>query len=287
MKGKLRMNPILKKDLKVTARTLRFYLTIFIFEIILGIVFLMASSSFGYSYYSTNTERFEGFLYFFVIFGIVELVMVALIMPAITSSSISGEKEHQTFDILMTTAISHWRIVIGKLFSAVFHVMLFVIGSLPFLSVSFVIGGLSWSVLFEFLFLAFVFSIYAGSIGIFASAVCKKSKAAIILSLFLYSMLMGMNYLPLFAVALTDKDPFFSVLILLINPVMLFIEFFVKSLSGGDSLLTELFNSTHPLYGFVEGAGWIVVSTIAILAMSFLFMWLSVRLINPLKQSKK
>ena len=38
----IRLNPILKKDLRVTSRTMKFSWGIFIFEAILGIIFLFA-----------------------------------------------------------------------------------------------------------------------------------------------------------------------------------------------------------------------------------------------------
>ena len=149
-------NPIVKKDLQVTARSMRISWGLFAYEGVLTLAFLLAlliiQEETQYFYDTSNVYSY--LVYLFPVVAIVQVCIVALIMPIITASSISGEKERQTFDIMLTTCMSPFSIVLGKVFSAVLRILFFVAGSLPIMGLSFVVGGLSWINLLYFVFLA-------------------------------------------------------------------------------------------------------------------------------------
>ena len=81
-------------------------------------------------------------------------MILGVVVPVRTASSISGEKERQTFDIMMTTNMTPFSIIIGKVMTAIVQSMLFVFASMPIMALSFIIGGMSWSYLFWFLGIA-------------------------------------------------------------------------------------------------------------------------------------
>ena len=143
------VNPIVKKDLQVSARSMRLAWSVFAYEAILTIAFLLAlvviqaDSDFIYS----NSNIYNRLVYLFPVIAIAQVCIIALITPIITASSISGEKERQTFDVMLTTAMSPFSIVVGKVTSAVIRIMFYVVGSLPILALSFVVGGMKWVVL--------------------------------------------------------------------------------------------------------------------------------------------
>ena len=103
----LRINPIIKKDLQVTVRNMRFSWALFAYEGVLALAFLMAlavikeenSGIYG------SANFYSELIYLFPIIGIVQVCIVTLIVPIITASAISGEKERQTFDIMLTTCM--------------------------------------------------------------------------------------------------------------------------------------------------------------------------------------
>ena len=99
-----------------------------------------------------------------------------------TASAISGERERQTFDIMMTTGITPFSVIWGKVMTAIIQSMLFVAASLPIMALTFVIGGVPWSYLFWFFAIALLASFFAASIGILCSSICKRSVSAVILS---------------------------------------------------------------------------------------------------------
>ena len=74
-----------------------------------------------------------------------EFLMLILIMPAMTAGSISGERERQTLDLMLTTCMTPADIVLGKLEAALGTMFLMVVSSLPILAMVFVYGGVTAS----------------------------------------------------------------------------------------------------------------------------------------------
>ena len=276
--GKIRINPIVKKDLKVISRSMKIAWGVFIYEMVLALVFFFAMyiifdafSSYGY------TSDYQDFIALFPIIAGVEFCIIALIMPVITASAISGEKEKQTFDLLMTTVMTPRAIVRGKVESAVISMMVFIVGSIPLMALSFTIGGLSWWNLFVTMIAFLIFAILTGSMGIFASTLTKKSITGIILTYVFYFIFGTMSVFPTLIVVLTSTFASGSVIsvLMLINPVAAVIEMFMLML-GGDTLF-----SGNPL-GFWSGWGWVVLSGVAMLLISWGLQRLAAWRIDPL-----
>ena len=143
VKKKLHLNPILKKDLRVTSRTMKFSWGLFAFEAVLTLIFIFAISII----YNENTgyvEIYKALVWLFPIIGATELSIVALIMPIETATAITSEREKQTFDILLTTVMTPRAIIRGKVLAAVMHIMTFIIASIPLMALSFTAGGVGW-----------------------------------------------------------------------------------------------------------------------------------------------
>ncbi|MDE6212706.1 MAG: ABC transporter permease, partial [Lachnospiraceae bacterium] len=190
---RLRWNPIVKKDLQVTARSMRLSWGLFAYEAVLTMIFLLALSIIQQesgSFYSSG--NIYGYLiYLFPALSIAQVCIVALVAPVLTASAISGEKERQTFDIMLTTCMSPFSIVLGKVMSAVLRILFFVAAGMPIMALAFVVGGLSWSYLFYFVLTIILLSVFSGSIGIFCSALCRRSITAVILSYVFYIFVYG------------------------------------------------------------------------------------------------
>ena len=289
---KIRLNPIVKKDLQVTVRSMRMSWGLFAYEAALTIAFLLAlvfiQDAASYSY---SDNIYSYLIYLFPAVAVTQVCIVALYVPIITASSISGEKERQTFDIMLTTCMSPFAIVFGKVISAVFRILFFVIASTPIMALSFVVGGLSWSYLFYYLLAVILFSVFAGSIGIFASSICRKSVSALLLSFVMYFVIFALTFVPLIYRAMTYRygEDYYgeSMLLLLWNPVVFFEEFFAQIMAGesifgrlGDSLgKKELGILT---YALARGKVWMFTSAGCIMLLSFLFMALAAWKVNPM-----
>lgn len=288
---RIRLNPIVKKDLQVAARSMRISWGLFAYEGILTLAFLLAllviRQETSYFYNSSNVYSY--LVYLFPVVAIVQVCIVALIVPIITASSISGEKERQTFDIMLTTCMSPFSIVVGKVFSAVLRILFFVAASLPIMGIAFVVGGLSWMNLLYYLLTIVMLSIFSGSVGILCSAFCRKSITAVILSFAMYFGVFGLTFLPLLFSALFGKGKIGeSILPLLFNPIAFFEEFFMQIMTGSSLLADTPFSRNevgYITYYLTHGRVWMFVSIVCILLLSFGFMILAAWKVNPMHSS--
>ncbi len=299
----MKINPILKREIKSDTRSIRLFLSLMIYNLVLFLIFaaglaIISDRINNYSdYYSwygwygdTLLESYSWFASLFPIIALVQCGILGLIIPIITASSISGEKERQTFDIMLTTAITPMGIVRGKVFTAVTKMMLYVITSIPIMSVSFIFGGIKWSRLFGFVVIMLVYGFFVGSIGVLCSAICKSSKASIILSFVYCGAVYVGTLIPLVVSSFLSYnsntwDMGESLLFLLLNPAVMVEEF----LFGNSSILSDLQeNGGYINYGGItemlleNNTVWIIVSIIMVILLSYLFMWLAAIRVNPL-----
>ena len=289
---KIRLNPIVKKDLQVTVRSMRISWGLFAYEAALTVAFLLALLVIqAQNTYMSSGNIYSSLVYLFPVVAVVQVCIVGLYVPIITASSISGEKERQTFDIMLTTCMSPFSIVLGKVLSAVFRILFFVAASTPIMALSFVVGGLKWSNLFFYLLALILFSVFSGSIGIFASSFCRKSVAAVLLSFAMYFIVYFMTFLPVFYFSIFGKGKYGeSMLLLLWNPVIFFEEFFMQMMSG-ESLFgmgNRIFNRNQVgilTYYLSNGKVWLFVSAACILLLAFLFMACAAWKINPMNST--
>lgn len=285
---RLRVNPIVKKDLQVSVRSMRMSWGLFAYEAVLALAFMLAllliqtESNYIYS------GNIYGYLvYLFPVLAVTQVCIVALIAPIITASSISGEKERQTFDIMLTTCMSPFSIVLGKMLSAVLRILFFVAASMPVMSLAFVVGGLSWVTLFYFLLAIILLSVFAGSVGVFCSAFCKRSITSVILSFVVYFVIFVLSFLPLLLGTIFGQSYYGEiVLVLLFNPVVFFEEFFMQVMTG-ESIINGIPQSD---VGFLtrllaQGKVWLFASAACLALLSVLFMMLAAWKVNPLHAS--
>lgn len=290
---KVKMNPIVKKDLRVAARSMRLSWGLFAYEAVLTLAFLLAlvviKNDSGSIYSSGNIYSY--LVYLFPVIAIVQVCIVALITPIITASSISGEKERQTFDIMLTTCMSPFSIVLGKVASAVLRILFYVMASLPIMALSFVVGGLKWSTLFLYLITIIMLAVFCGSIGIMSSAFCRKSIAAVIVSFIFYFVIFGLSFLPMLLRLIFGRDSVGeSLLLLLGNPIVFFEEFFMILMTGESLLSDTPFGRTEVgllTYGLTHGQIWIYVSATCILLLSVVFMLVAAWKVNPMNSLGK
>lgn len=296
----MRINPIVKKDLQVSSRSMRLAWGLFGYEAILAIAFLLAMlviQDESRSLYRSG-NIYNSMVYLFPVIAIAQICIIALITPIITASSISGEKERQTFDVMLTTAMSPLAIVFGKVTSAVIRIMFYVLGSLPIMALSFVVGGLGWNTLLSYLATVLLLAVFSGSIGIFCSSICRKSITAVILSFVCYFVVYGMTFLPLLLrLIMGYNDGGECLLMLLWNPAAFFEEYFMLTMTG-QSLLSGINtfgkNDVGAItYWLVENELWVYVSAGCILILTLVFMLMAAWKVNPMhtsggrKKSKK
>ena len=112
----------------------------------------------------------------------VETLLVMVLAPAFTSGAISLEREKQTLDLLVTTPLSTLGMVVGKLISALSYVFLLIIASIPLASLVFVFGAVGPEDLARGYVSLFAVAFGMGAIGLFISALVKRTQTATVLT---------------------------------------------------------------------------------------------------------
>ena len=107
-----------------------------------------------------------------------QTLMIAVLAPAATAGAISSEREHQTLELLTVTPISSIAIVVGKLFSALAWVFVLVLASIPVTALVFVFGGVAPDDVIRGYAVLLATVIGLGSIGIFFSALTRRTGAS-------------------------------------------------------------------------------------------------------------
>lgn len=285
----IKINPIIKKDLRVSSRSMKLAWELFGYVAIqAGIFILMFSAMRSLGGYTYGVEIYQSFVAFFPVLAVTQLGIISISIPVITASSVSGEREKGTLDTLLTTTTSYFSIVFGKMMSAVIRIMIFILASIPLMAISFMVGGLSWTILIEFIFLAFVFAILAGSIGVYCSSKCKKTISSVLLSFGIYALISGGSFVPMIVVYIMFGNGSFNALenalkvvfsLQLFNPVVSFLAFFLDRLTSED-----IINDIYDAVFFGNTNVWLVLSVICQLLLAYFFLMRAANRINPLNE---
>jgi ABC-2 type transport system permease protein len=121
----------------------------------------------------------------FIALLLLETLLVTLLAPAYTASAISLEREKQTLDLLAVTPISSLSIVLGKLLSALTFVVLLIVSSIPLTAIVFVFGGVAPDDVKRGYIVLLVTAFGLGALGLFCSALVRRTQAATIITYFL------------------------------------------------------------------------------------------------------
>ncbi len=162
-------NPVLMKELREWMRGKRpFAIITFYLLLLTGVFFLAWPRDFGH-YPEANMGR----QIFMAVLGVL-MVAVVFITPAIASGAIALEKERRTLDLLQVTLLGPSEIILGKLVSSVMYLLLIVLASLPFVSIGFIVGGVSPSEIAKALLLLISVMLGLSALGVFVSLIFKR-----------------------------------------------------------------------------------------------------------------
>lgn len=176
-------NPLIQLELRSRMRRGRTVVLLLAFTGALGSLLVLAlhvTTSPGGGIYGPSP--FEVSYWLFQAAIIAELVMVGAVAAATASGAISGERERQTWEVLLTTRLPAWRIVTGKLVTAVLLVFWLVVASLPLFLPLFRFGAVSPGTLARVLGLFLASGLVWAALGLFFSALFRRTTVAVIAS---------------------------------------------------------------------------------------------------------
>jgi ABC-type transport system involved in multi-copper enzyme maturation permease subunit len=109
---------------------------------------------------------------------VLQTIIVAVLAPASTAGTISGERERQTLDLLAVTPISSFAIVFGKMLGALTWVLVLVLASIPVTALVFLFGGVAPDDVVRGYAVVLATALGLGSVGMFFSALIRRTGAA-------------------------------------------------------------------------------------------------------------
>ncbi len=167
---------LLTKELRLRLRrerTIWVLITYLLVMTLLGFLFISRTSA-----YNSNSVSTLGLgLYTLLVF--VQLFLIMFITPAFTATSINGEKERQTFDLLLCSRLSAFELVAGKLVAGLANALLLIAASIPLFSLVFFFGGVGPAQVFQATLVFVVTAIVVGTFGLFCSTLLKRPPVSI------------------------------------------------------------------------------------------------------------
>lgn len=180
----VRDNPVVLKELRGRMRGARAFVVLTIYLLLLGaftsLIYVAVSESSVSASGQANIGEIGRTLFGGVV--AIEMLLVSFIAPAFTAGAISGEREHQTFDLLRTTLLPPHAFVLGKLLAAMLYVFLLLLAAIPLQSIAFFFGGVAETeVVLSFVILV-VTALLFSTIGIYFSARSRRSLSASVMT---------------------------------------------------------------------------------------------------------
>ncbi len=190
------LNPILIKEWRSRMRGPRAFLILTGFLLLLsGVAFLLyktVEESFRYAYGVGGTSAMVGATMFLGL-AFFELFLVAFITPALTAGTVSGEQEALTYEMLIATPLRASSILLGKMVAALSYVFLLILAAVPMLSLVYIFGGVTVRDMGIALLILVVTMITFGTVGMFWSALLRRTGRATIMS---YVTVLGFILVP-------------------------------------------------------------------------------------------
>ncbi len=187
-------NPVLSREVRGRLRSARIVVVLTIFMAILMIGFYLAYIAVVRGNRHNPINLSNSGRYVFMTLAIMECVMIMLIAPVFSCGTFTGEREQGTMDLLRTTLLKPGRIIAGKLASSLVLVFLLLFASIPIFSSCLLYGGLGPFQVILTVGVLILTALFYGFLGLFFSAVMKKTTTAAALSLV---TAIAINLLPL------------------------------------------------------------------------------------------
>lgn len=182
-----RINPILLKEVRATFQGNRF------FARHLVLLFLCAAAlcfvAVGVSRHDRDPARVGREL--FLAMQVAQLLIIGLIIPAFSATSITSEREAMTHELLLATGLRASSIVWGKFLHTMTIAVVVLTSFLPFVATVFFYGGVASTQLIRNSIFLLVAAAFAGSYSLAFSALANRSQIAVIAS-YLWTFIVAM-----------------------------------------------------------------------------------------------
>ncbi|QHE51762.1 ABC transporter permease [Pontibacillus sp. HMF3514] len=276
------INPVLNKEIKLRFRSFKSFLGILFYlavcaAVCLAFIWIEGHNRNGFTANDSRT--------LFLLLSMGQMGLIAFITPGLTAGAISGERERQTLNILLTTQQSSMSIVISKLFSSLAFLVLMLIASLPLYSLVFLYGGVSPKMVLITFGLHLLTMLMIGSLGVMFSTIIRKTMVATITTygvMLFFVVGTGLLYILLGEIMYnlnqnptTTNQRWLPYISLMLNPGIVLFNSFE---AGGLDYALQRLGITWPIWkGF----------TLSYIGISIFALFVSIMRLRPRMRSKK
>ncbi|MFQ5555492.1 MAG: ABC transporter permease [Acidimicrobiia bacterium] len=185
------MNPVTRRELQERFRTLRSPILLSVWVLAAGaltfLAYVVAQSaaenqlgSFGGAGLSSvfASGAMGRFMLHTILIGL--LTAMVFVVPGQAAVAIVGEKERQTLPLLQASQLSAWRIVLGKLASALAYIMLLLVATTPLLVIPVLLGGVTIVNVISGIAMVAAAAVMIGAVSIWVSARARSVQGAVL-----------------------------------------------------------------------------------------------------------
>jgi ABC-type transport system involved in multi-copper enzyme maturation permease subunit len=291
--------------MRTVLRTWKTFVVVSLYVLCMAVVAaIFLVGGLGYLYSNNSGFNPQSTTSLYVLLSGFQLGLVLLIVPALTGSAISGERERQTLDLMLVTKMSSLSIILGKLCSSLMVAVLMIVASLPVYSILMFFGGLSLLDLAGTLLFTVCVAMAAGSLAMFLSVVFKKTVIAIVVT-YVIILLLSIGTLIVAAVlsalyytatrsisqlGTSNIVPMSAIMlryatygVLSFNPFVGFIAIMESQLgSSSGYAVSMVFGSDY-----MPPMSWLAINLALMLFFMLLLILRSAALLKPVRKSKK
>ena len=167
-------NPLVLKDGLSRVRSWRAPLVVAVYLTLQGLFAVLivaaqlATRRHGWGYAQLGSTAFSALV-------VVQLALVCLFAPALAAGAISGERERQTFDVLLVSRVSAFGIVWGKLVASLAYLILLILTALPLFAAVFLFGGIDFEQFVVTQLVTVSTAITIGAVSVFLSSAFRRT----------------------------------------------------------------------------------------------------------------
>ncbi len=301
----MKRNPVFNREMRVSSRSIRLPAILAVFNGILSLAALLNMYAAVTQVRTSSAIQYSRFMDMYELVATIEFVLIILLSPAVTAASISGERERQTLDLMLSTQMTAVQVVVGKLMSALATQFLLIISGFPLVAMVFVYGGITWGDALELLLCYVASAFFAGSLGICCSSVFKRSTISTVVTYWIMTAVVGGTYfvnqfaLSMSSMSLQNSGLIYTMgqeaalpssgsvfYLFLLNPAVTFLGI----MDGQAGRNTPMFEICSRFGIAAEGfviEHWIFISILIQIALGALFILAAIRWVEPVKKKKK
>ena len=286
----MKINPVLKNESMLAVRTWKFPLMILVYTLILvgsGLLLLKMTTDGA----TVSGLKLNSPIIIYLSLAFAQAVLLLFMVPSMTSTVISSEREKQTLEVLLSTKMSSFSIIIGKLFAPVSKVIILIFLTLPVYGICFLIGGINLKNIVQLALFFIVVTFFVGAIGIFFSTILKSSKAStaatygavvlVFIGIIIVGAVVYVGKLKAAKEGVIVEMPGFIAL----SPFVGFISLLINQV-GASNLVNGPLMAIKPIINMSSINNMVYISIAIQVAVTIILITLSSMRLNPIKKPK-